>query len=223
MLVIILPGRGWSAAFTKIYIYGVNQNKLHMLPDFAQKTLFLQKYPRMKKLSMEELNRLTTEEFRRAAKMPVTVVLDDIRSQHNIGSVFRTADAFRVEAIHLCGITATPPHREIQKSALGATESVSWVYYSDTIDAVNRLRDEGYSIVVVEQTDESVPPEEIVFTGDQKIALIFGNEVKGVRQEIVDIADVCVEIPQMGTKHSLNVSVSAGIILWTLFSRMDWN
>ena len=177
----------------------------------------------MKKLSMEELNRLTTEEFRLAAKMPVIVVLDDIRSQHNIGSVFRTSDAFRVEAIHLCGITATPPHREISKSALGATESVNWKYYSDTLDSVNRLREAGYSIVVVEQTDDSIPPESLEFTAERKIALVFGNEVKGVRQEVVDIADACVEIPQMGTKHSLNVSVSAGIILWTLFSRMDWN
>ena len=177
----------------------------------------------MKKLSMEELNRLSTEEFLRAEKMPVIVVLDDIRSQHNIGSVFRTADAFRVEAIMLCGITATPPHREIRKTALGATESVKWEYYDNAVIAVDMLRARGYRIVVVEQTEKTISPGDLVFDGSQKTALVFGNEVKGVRQEIVEMSDICVEIPQMGTKHSLNVSVSAGIVLWSLFSRMDWD
>ena len=176
----------------------------------------------MKKLSMEELNRLSTEEFIRAEKMPVVVVLDDIRSQHNIGSVFRTADAFRAEAIFLCGITATPPHREIQKTALGATASVTWEYYDNAASAVELLRDKGYRIIVVEQTDDTIAPDELLFDGTQKTALVFGNEVKGVREEIIEMADLCVEIPQMGTKHSLNVSVSAGIVLWSLFSRVPW-
>jgi len=171
----------------------------------------------MKKRSMDELNRLSAEEFRRSEKLPVTVVLDNVRSLNNIGSVFRTSDAFRIECIHLCGITATPPHREIQKTALGATESVSWKYFSETGESVKELKAGGYQVYVVEQTDESTMLDEIDFTKPHKIAIIFGNEVKGVQQSIVDLADVCIEIPQMGTKHSLNVSVSAGIVLWSVF------
>ncbi|HSG68683.1 MAG TPA: RNA methyltransferase [Bacteroidales bacterium] len=176
----------------------------------------------MKKLSMEDLDRLSVQDFENVEKMPVVVVLDNIRSQHNIGSVFRTSDAFRVEAIHLCGITATPPHREIHKTALGATESVKWEYYSETSVSVQRLIEAGYRIVVIEQTDASISPGELKFDGQQKTALVFGNEVKGVGQAIIDMAETCVEIPQMGTKHSLNVSVSAGIVIWSLFTRMHW-
>ena len=176
----------------------------------------------MKKLSMEELNRLSTGEFKKSEKMPVTVVLDNVRSLHNIGSVFRTSDAFRIECIHLCGITATPPHREIQKTALGATESVSWKYFPETEESVSKLKNEGYTVFVVEQTDGSKMLNEIDFTKQEKLAIVFGNEVKGVQQSIVDMADICIEIPQLGTKHSLNVSVSAGIVLWSVFKEKKW-
>ena len=177
----------------------------------------------MKKLNMDELNRLSTEEFIRSEKMPVTVVLDNIRSLNNIGSVFRTSDAFRVECIHLCGITATPPHREIQKTALGATDSVNWEYHADTETCIQSLKEKGYSIIVIEQTDESISLTDFVVQPESKTAVVFGNEVHGVQQDVVNLADACVEIPQMGTKHSLNVSVSAGIIIWSLFTKMSWS
>jgi len=176
----------------------------------------------MRKLGMDELGRMTTEEFVRSKKMPVTVVLDNIRSLNNIGSVFRTADAFRVECIHLCGITGRPPHREIHKTALGATESVSWEYYHNTDESISMLREAGYNILVIEQTDESLRLDELELVPDKKTAVVFGNEIKGVQQSVVDMADLSVEIPQMGTKHSLNVAVSAGIILWSLFMNMEW-
>ncbi len=172
---------------------------------------------------MEELKRLSTEEFIRSEKMPVSVVLDNVRSLNNIGSVFRTADAFRVECIYLCGITARPPHREIQKTALGATESVSWQYFPETRDAVAMLRKEGCDILAVEQTDKSVLLHDFDYAAGRKTALVFGNEVKGVEQEVIDMVDACIEIPQLGTKHSLNVSVSAGIVLWTFFRKMQWD
>lgn len=171
---------------------------------------------------MEELNRLSTEEFIKAEKMPVVVVLDNVRSLNNIGSVFRTSDAFRVDSIHLCGITASPPHREINKTALGATESVKWKYYENTTGSILDLKKENYHIYVVEQAAGSTLLNEIDFSIDQKIAIVFGNEVKGVEQNIVDMADTCIEIPQMGTKHSLNVSVSAGIVLWSVFREKQW-
>ncbi|RLD80019.1 MAG: TrmH family RNA methyltransferase [Bacteroidetes bacterium] len=176
----------------------------------------------MKKLSMEELNRLSPEEFIRSEKMPVTVVLDNIRSLNNIGSIFRTSDAFRVECIHLCGITAKPPHREIQKTALGATESVTWKYFTKTEESVQELKDAGYRIWVVEQTEGSVLLNTEDINADPKTAIILGNEVHGVQQSVVNMADICLEIPQMGTKHSLNVSVSAGIVLWSLFKEKQW-
>ncbi len=177
----------------------------------------------MKKLSMQELNRLTPEEFARSEKMPVTVVLDNIRSLNNIGSVFRTSDAFRVERIHLCGITAQPPHREIQKTALGATDSMKWEYFLETAESVLKLKSAGYRVFVVEQTDGSIPLNKMDLNSDRKTALIFGNEVQGVQQKIVDMADSCIEIPQLGTKHSLNVSVSAGIVLWSMFKDRVWD
>jgi len=177
----------------------------------------------MKKLSMDELKRLSAEEFIKSEKMPVTVVLDNIRSQNNIGSVFRTSDAFRVEKIHLCGITATPPHREIQKTALGATDSVKWEYFEDTELSIQKLKQEGYYIVIVEQTEGSVLLTDFEYKGQKKTAIVFGNEVKGVQQKIVDMADVCLEIPQIGTKHSLNVSVCAGIVIWSVFKNFKWS
>ncbi|HLN53787.1 MAG TPA: RNA methyltransferase [Lentimicrobium sp.] len=174
----------------------------------------------MKKLSMEELERLTITQFKESDKIPVTIVLDNIRSQHNIGSIFRTADAFRIECIHLCGITATPPNREIQKTALGATESVEWSYFSSTMGSINELKRKGYVIIAVEQADESIDITEVEVVKDKKIALVFGNEVHGVNEEVMNFCDMCIEIPQFGTKHSLNVSVSAGIIIWEIFKKV---
>ena len=173
-----------------------------------------------RKLFNHELGRLSAEEFKEAKKSPLVVVLDNIRSQHNIGSAFRTADSFRVEKIYLCGICATPPTAEIHKSALGAEFSVDWEYYKETIDVVKRLKDEGFTIISVEQAENSTMLDSFQLPENQKIALIYGNEVKGVEQAVVDASDICLEIPQYGTKHSLNVSVSVGVILWHLRSQI---
>jgi 23S rRNA (guanosine2251-2'-O)-methyltransferase len=170
----------------------------------------------MRKLQMEELNRLNVVDFRESEKMPLICVLDNIRSQHNIGSIFRSADAFRVEKLYLCGITATPPNREISKTALGATESMEWIYYPSVTDAVRQLKQEGYLIVAVEQAEGSVSLQDFIPDRKGKTALVFGNEVMGVSDEVMDLLDACIEIPQFGTKHSLNVSVTAGIVLWSL-------
>jgi 23S rRNA (guanosine2251-2'-O)-methyltransferase len=174
----------------------------------------------MRKLLNHELNRLDQEEFKASDKIGVTVVLDNVRSQHNIGSVFRTADAFRIEKILLCGITATPPNREMQKTALGATETVSWQYFEETLTAVEDLQKQGYKVFVVEQTDESNVLEEFDPTPYSKVALVFGNEIQGVDESIVKLADACIEIPQFGTKHSLNISVTTGIVLWYFFQKL---
>lgn len=169
-----------------------------------------------RKLFNHELGRLSAEEFKEAKKSPLVVVLDNIRSQHNIGSAFRTADSFRVEKIYLCGICATPPTAEMHKSALGAEFSVDWEYYKETIDVVKRLKDEGFTIISVEQAENSTMLDSFQLPENQKIALIYGNEVKGVEQAVVDASDICLEIPQYGTKHSLNVSVSIGITIWKI-------
>lgn len=171
----------------------------------------------MKKLLNEELNRKTIEEFKQAGKYPVMVVLDNVRSLNNIGSVFRTCDAFLLEGICLCGITAQPPHREISKTALGATESVQWKYYENTLTAVDQLKKSGYKVFAVEQTVHSSMLQGFTFSQNEKYALIFGHEIHGVKQEVVDICDGAIEIPQHGTKHSLNIAVSAGIVLWEFF------
>ncbi len=168
----------------------------------------------MKKLSMEELGRMNVEAFKQSEKLPIVVVLDNIRSMNNIGSVFRTCDAFRIEEIILCGITACPPHKDIEKTALGATESVKWSYSKNTLEAIETLKVKNYIIYSVEQVEHSLSLEAASWDGHQAIALIFGNEVMGVDQEVVDKSDHCIEIPQFGTKHSLNISVSAGIVLW---------
>ncbi len=168
----------------------------------------------MKKLSMEELGRMNVEAFKQSEKLPIVVVLDNIRSMNNIGSVFRTCDAFRIEEIILCGITACPPHKDIEKTALGATESVKWSYSKNTLEAIETLKVKNYIIYSVEQVEHSLSLETVSWDGHQAIALIFGNEVMGVDQEVVDKSDHCIEIPQFGTKHSLNISVSAGIVLW---------
>lgn len=173
----------------------------------------------MKKLTMDELHRISVEEYKRVEKTPIVVVLDNVRSMNNIGSVFRTADAFRIEKIYLCGITATPPHRDIHKTALGAEDSVDWEYVENTLDCVQRLHDAGYAVYSVEQVEGSVMLQDFASEG-RKTAVVFGNEIDGVAQEVVDASDRCLEIPQFGTKHSLNVSVTAGIVMWDLFSKM---
>lgn len=164
---------------------------------------------------MQELNRLSTADFHRAAKLPLVVVLDNIRSMHNVGSFFRTADAFRCEKIVLCGITAQPPHRDITKTALGADRSVSWEYYADALSAIDDLKQLGYAIIGVEQTTHSIPLQQFLLP-ENPIAIIFGNEIDGIQSEVLELCNACIEIPQAGTKHSLNVSVAAGIVLWHL-------
>jgi 23S rRNA (guanosine2251-2'-O)-methyltransferase len=173
----------------------------------------------MRKLTMNELNRISVDEFKSVHKIPVVIVLDNIRSQNNIGSVFRTADAFRVESILLCGITATPPHREIHKTALGATESVTWKYYNTTLEAVLDLKSSSYNILAVEQTHEGTLLPLFKPESTAKYALVFGNEVNGIDPEVINVADRCLEIPQGGTKHSLNISVAVGIVLWDFLTK----
>ncbi len=163
---------------------------------------------------MQELGRMDTARFKASQKFPVCVVLDNVRSMHNIGSCFRTCDAFRVEKLFLCGITAVPPHREIEKAALGATLSVDWEYCEDARQAVEKLKAEGYEVYAVEQVHGSIPLQDFKVEAGKKTAFVFGNEVEGVAQEVVDVCRGAVEIPQFGTKHSLNISVSAGIVLW---------
>lgn len=175
---------------------------------------------KFRKLPVGELNRLSYDEFESATKIPLVVVLDNVRSQHNIGSAFRTCDALLVEKLVLCGISGTPPSAEIHKTALGAEDSVKWEYFEETPDAVRRLQRENYVLVAVEQAEASIMLNDFAPEKDGKYALIFGNEVKGVRQDVVDMCDFCVEIPQFGTKHSLNVSVSVGMVLWDLFCKL---
>lgn len=174
----------------------------------------------MRKLKNEELDRLTTEEFKQQTKIPIIIILDNVRSMLNVGSAFRTADAFLIEAIYLTGITAKPPHREINKTALGATESVEWKYFSTTYEAITHAKDHGYKIAAIEQADNSIYLN--AFTPDQNdaYAFVFGNEVFGVEDQIVEQADLCLEIPQYGTKHSLNISVSVGVVLWDTISKL---
>lgn len=174
----------------------------------------------MRKLKITELNRISTEEFRRVEKMPLVVVLDHVRSLYNVGSVFRSSDAFRVEAIYLCGITATPPNAEIHKTALGAEDTVNWQYFKSTQEAVLQLKTAGYEIWSVEQVEGSVMLQNFKPDKKKHYAIILGNEVKGVQQEVVDMCDGCIEIPQFGTKHSLNVSVTAGILIWEFASML---
>lgn len=177
----------------------------------------------MRKLKNSELDRLDVAGFKKAEKIPVVVVLDNVRSLNNIGSVFRSSDAFLIDRILLCGITAQPPHKDIHKTALGATESVDWQYYPETADAVKWLKKEGYSVVAVEQTVESIPLETFPFGKNKKYAFIFGHEIRGVQQEIVDLSDMSLDIPQFGTKHSLNISVCVGMVLWEAFKALRLN
>ncbi len=174
----------------------------------------------MKKLKNSELNRISVDEYKDAEKTPFIVILDNIRSLSNIGSVFRTGDGFRIEAVYLCGITAQPPHREIQKTALGATESVDRKYFEKTTEAITELKESGYQVFAVEQAENSHKLGEFAPDFSKKCAFIFGNEVKGVQQNAIDISDGCLEIPQYGTKHSFNISITAGIVLWEMFQRL---
>lgn len=177
----------------------------------------------MRKLKNEELERLSVEDFKTAAKIPVVLVLDNVRSHLNVGSVFRTADAFKIEAIYLCGITGVPPHRDIQKTALGATDTVEWRYSETTLTAVQVLKENGYTICAIEQAEKATMLQELNATDLMPLALVFGNEVDGVDQEVVSLSDVVIEIPQFGTKHSLNVSVSAGIVIWEVARQIIFN
>lgn len=176
----------------------------------------------MRKLKLEELNRIDVVEYKRSEKSPIIVILDNIRSLNNIGSVFRTSDAFRIEKIYLCGITAKPPHREIHKTALGATESVEWQYFSNTEEAIGKLKNENVEIFAIEQMDKCISLVDFIPPA-KKMAFIFGNEVKGVSDDIIPLVDECIEIPQYGTKHSLNISVCAGIVLWDVFNKLELN
>ena len=175
----------------------------------------------MRKLLNKELERKTTDQYRLSEKAPFIVVLDNVRSQSNVGSVFRSADAFLVEKIILCGITATPPNPDIRKTALGATESVPWEYYESTREAIIMLKQKGYLIIGIEQVDLSYKLQDFVPEKAKKYALVFGHEINGVAQEVIDICDCCIEIPQFGTKHSFNIAVSAGIVLWELNKKLQ--
>lgn len=167
-----------------------------------------------RKLKLEELNRLNIDEFKKSSKIPISIILDDIRSLNNIGSIFRTADAFKINHIYLCGITAQPPHREITKTAIGATESVSWSYHSSVVGLVNELKSKGELVYSIEQTENSVELQKVSFKEKQHINIVVGNEVEGVNQEVINLSNKTIEVPQFGTKHSLNVSICTGIVLW---------
>ncbi len=175
----------------------------------------------MRKLKLDELNRVSVEDFKNQEKLPVTVILDSVRSMHNVGSIFRTSDGFAVERIILCGITGQPPHREIEKTALGATQSVDWYFYEDITEAIQELKDNQYKIIAIEQAENSTSLNEFKPNSEEKYALIFGNEVNGVSDEAMKLIDNCIEIPQFGTKHSFNIVVSAGIVLWDFFAKLN--
>lgn len=203
---------------TKIVFFGALSNRVDVVEGLNFKNyapLLI-----MRKLGNEELDRKTVEEFKQSIKLPLIVVLDSVRSLNNVGSAFRTSDAFLIEKIFLCGITGTPPHRDIQKTALGATESVEWEHRENALELADELKAQGYKIVCIEQVDESIMLND--FTPDQgeKYCLIFGNEVFGVDENLVQTADMCIEIPQEGTKHSLNIAVSMGVVIWDFYQKL---
>ena len=175
----------------------------------------------MRKLKNSELDRLSVDSFKEAPKTPIIIILDNIRSLNNIGSVFRTSDAFLIEKIYLCGITATPPHKDIHKTALGSTETVAWEYVEDTLELVGKLKNDGVIICSIEQAENAIMLNDFSPKPNTKYALVFGNEVKGVKQEVVNASDMVIEIPQYGTKHSLNISVSCGVVVWDVFSKLE--
>jgi len=174
----------------------------------------------LRKLKLDELNRASVSEFKEQDKLPIIVVLDNVRSMHNVGSIFRTCDGFAVEQVCLCGITSQPPHREIEKTALGATRSINWVYYAEPVQAVEQLRKDGYTIIAIEQAENSIMLNDFEADKGKKHALVFGNEVNGVSDEVMQLIDACIEIPQFGTKHSFNIVVSVGIVLWDFYCKL---
>lgn len=174
----------------------------------------------MRKLSVTELQRIDIDTFKQSKKTPLVVVLDNVRSLHNVGSVFRTADAFRIQHIYLCGITATPPHAEIHKTALGAENAVEWTFFNDTMQVIELLKEQGYVVLSVEQAENSISLPNLTLDATKQYAIVLGNEVKGVQQQVVDACHGCIEIPQFGTKHSLNVSVAAGLVMWDAFKQL---
>jgi tRNA G18 (ribose-2'-O)-methylase SpoU len=174
----------------------------------------------MKKLKLEDLGRITVDEFKNTEKIPVCLVLDNVRSLHNVGSAFRTADAFRIQKIFLTGITGTPPHREIEKTALGATKSIEWEYFENTAEVMEKLKSEQFTIIIIEQTSKSVPLHEFDPGPGRKYCLVFGNEVNGVSEEAIQFGEMAIEVPQHGTKHSLNISVCLGIVTWEIFKKL---
>ena len=186
-------------------------------------SFFFEYYPKMRKLENSELDRKSVADFKQSEKTPIILVLDDVRSLHNIGSVFRTADAFLIEKIYLCGITATPPNKEIHKTALGATETVVWEHQNNVLEVIENLKVNSVITLAIEQVESAVFLQNFKVEKNKKYALVFGNEVHGVSQEAVALCDGSIEIPQLGTKHSLNISVSAGIVVWDLFQKMNWN
>jgi len=202
-----------TASFLEEYLLSLSPK----VRNFTEFKLILEN---MRKLGIQELNRISTEEFKEVDKMPLVVVLDNVRSLHNVGSVFRTSDAFLVQSIYLCGITSVPPNAEIHKTALGAEFSVNWKYFERTQDAVSALKAEGYYVYSVEQVEGSVMLPTLKLETGKKYAVIMGNEVKGVQQDVVDMSDACIELPQYGTKHSLNVSVTTGIVIWDFFKQI---
>ena len=177
----------------------------------------------MRKLKTEELGRIGIDDFKKQEKLPLVVILDNVRSMHNIGSIFRTSDGFAIEKIYLCGITAQPPHREIEKTALGATQSIEWAYSADICDTINKLKSDRYTIIAIEQAENSTMLNNYDPDNSMKYALIFGNEVNGVSDQAMKLIDTCLEIPQFGTKHSFNIVVSAGIVLWDFFAKLKLN
>jgi tRNA G18 (ribose-2'-O)-methylase SpoU len=177
----------------------------------------------MRKLKTEELGRVGIDDFKKQEKLPLVVILDNVRSMHNIGSIFRTSDGFAIEKLYLCGITAQPPHREIEKTALGATQSIEWAYSADVCDAIKELKNDGYTIIAIEQAENSTMLNNYDPDKSMKYALIFGNEVNGVSDEAMNLIDTCIEIPQFGTKHSFNIVVSAGIVLWDFYAKLRLN
>lgn len=187
--------------------------------EFIVKWNLINEFCGMRKLKLEELGRISVDDFKNVEKIPVVVILDNVRSMHNIGSVFRTSDAFLIERVYLCGITATPPNKEIRKTALGATESVDWEYVQEINELIPQLKSDGFKILSIEQTEGSTSLSDFQLNPNEKYAVIFGNEVDGVQQSVINQSDFCLEIPQGGTKHSLNVSVCAGIVLWEFFRK----